>query len=67
MIDPDINSLLTIMSKDNKTKFSYSKCEYINKKKRNMITIVSSYIKNNIKPKIFVLGARICNDIKPII
>ena len=30
---------------------------------KNMISIVSSYIKNNIKPKIFVLGTKIHNDL----
>ena len=34
VIDPGVNSILTIMSKDNKTKLSYSKCYYINKTKR---------------------------------
>ena len=35
VIDPGINSILTMMSKDNKKKFLYSKCEYQNKIKRN--------------------------------
>lgn len=30
---------------------------------KNMIKIVSSLIKNNIKPKIFVLGTKICNNV----
>jgi hypothetical protein len=34
VIDPGINSLLTIMSKDEKTKMNYSKSEYINKIQR---------------------------------
>ena len=37
VIDPGVNSLLTIMSKDKKTKMSYSKCEYLNKTKRKEI------------------------------
>ncbi len=40
--------------------------KYINKNMnatKNMISIVSSYIKNNIKPKIFVLGTKIYNDL----
>lgn len=31
---------------------------------KNMVSIVSSYIKNNIKPKIFVLGTKISNVVK---
>ena len=34
---------------------------------KNMLKIVSSYIKINIKPKIFVLGTKICNDVLNII
>ena len=37
VIDPGINSLLTIMSKDEKTTMSYSKSEYINKTQRKKI------------------------------
>lgn len=37
VIDPGINSLLTIMAKDEKTTMSYSKSEYINKTQRNKI------------------------------
>ena len=37
VIDPGINSLLTIMSKDEKTRMSYSKSEYINKTQRKKI------------------------------
>ena len=37
VIDPGVNSLLTMMSKDNKTKMSYSKCQYLNKIKRKEI------------------------------
>ena len=29
---------------------------------KNMIKIVSNYIKTNYKPKTFVLGTKICND-----
>ena len=39
--------------------------KYINRVQNatmNMISIVSSYINNNIKPKIFVLGTKICNN-----
>ena len=44
--------------------------KYINRDQnavKNMISIVSSYIKNNIKPKIFVLGTKISNDVQYII
>ena len=39
--------------------------KYINRDKnavKNMLKIVSSYIKINIKPKTFVLGTKICNN-----
>ena len=44
--------------------------KYINRDQnavKNMITIVSSYINNNIKPKIFVLGTKISNNVQNII
>jgi hypothetical protein len=34
---------------------------------KNMIKIMESYIKSGIKPKIFVLGTKICNDVQYII
>jgi len=34
---------------------------------KNMIKIVSSYIKTNIKPKTFVLGTKISNDVQYVI
>lgn len=37
VIDPGINSILTMMSKDGKTKMTYSKSEYINKTQRKKI------------------------------
>ena len=47
------------------------KCvKYINRDTnavKNMISIVSSYIKTNKKPKIFVLGTKIRNDVQTII
>jgi len=44
--------------------------KYINRDKnavKNMLKIVLSYIKNNKKPKTFVLGTKICNDVQYII
>ena len=41
-------------------------CEYVNRDKnsvKNMIKIVSSYIKDNHKPKTFVFGTKICSQI----
>ena len=46
-------------------KISEKLIKYINrdmKATKNMITIVSSYIEKNVKPKIFVLGTKIHND-----
>ena len=37
VIDPGTNSLLTMLSKNGKTKMSYSKCHYVNKIKRKKI------------------------------
>lgn len=34
---------------------------------KNMIKIMKSYIKSGIKPKIFVSGTKICNDVQNII
>lgn len=51
-------------------KTSEKSMKYINRDinaVKNMVKIVSSYIKNNIKPKIFVLGTKICNNAKNII
>jgi len=44
--------------------------KYINRDNnsvKNMLKIISSYILNNKKPIIFVMGTKICNDIKNII
>ena len=44
--------------------------KYINRDNnsvKNMLKIISSYILNNKKPIIFVMGTKICNDIKKII
>ena len=41
--------------------------KYINRDNnsvKNMLKIISSYILNNKKPIIFVMGTKICNDIK---
>ena len=46
VIDPGVNSLLTMMSKDKKTKFTYSKCEYLNRTKRKEILKKMEKIKN---------------------
>ena len=46
VIDPGVNSLLTMMSKDKKTKFTYSKCEYLNRIKRKEILKKMEKIKN---------------------
>lgn len=46
-------------------KISEKFIKYINRDNnatKNMISIVSSYIEKNVKPKIFVLGTKICND-----
>jgi len=51
-------------------KTSVKLMKYINgdqKAVKNMIKIVSSYIKNNIKPKTFVLGTKISNHVQYII
>ena len=52
VIDPGINSLLTMMSKDGKTTLSYSKSEYINKTQRKKIQKKIEKIK---KEKITIL------------
>jgi hypothetical protein len=51
-------------------KTSEKSMKYINRDKnavKNMLKIVLSYIKTNKKPKTFVLGTKICNDIQHII
>lgn len=47
VIDPGINSLLTMISKDEKQNLSYSKCEYLNKTKRKKIQNKIERIKKN--------------------
>ena len=37
VIDPGINSILTMMSKDGETTLNYTKCEYVNKTQRKKI------------------------------
>ena len=46
VIDPGTNSILTMLSKDNKTKLTYSKCEYLANTKRNEILKKIEKIKN---------------------
>lgn len=59
VIDPGINSILTMMSKDGKTKMSYSKCEYLNitqrKKTQNKIEKIK-------KEKIIKLENKLTKD-----
>jgi hypothetical protein len=43
---------------------------YINRDKnavKNMISIVLSYIKTNIRPKTFVLGTKISSDVSSVV
>jgi hypothetical protein len=60
--DKRIHKILTCKTSENKMK-------YINRDTnatKNMIKIIKSYIKSGIKPKIFVLGTKICNDVQHI-
>ena len=59
MIDPGVNSLLTMMSKNEKTKLSYSKYEYLNVTKRKEILIKIEKIK---KEKIEKIENKLTKD-----
>ena len=59
VIDPGINSLLTMMSKDGKTKMSYTKCHNLNKTKRKEILKKIEKIK---KEKIIKLENKLTKD-----
>ena len=61
VIDPGMNSLLTMMSKDNKTKFSYSKSQHLNKTKRKQILKKIEKIK---KEKITTIENELTKDNK---
>ena len=58
-----IHKILTCKTSENQMK-------YINRDinaTKNMIKIMKSYIKSGIKPKIFVFGTKICNNVQHII
>ena len=59
VIDPGINSILTMMSKDGKTKMTYSKSEYLNITQRNKIQNKIEKIK---KEKITKLENKLTKD-----
>jgi len=59
VIDPGINSLLTMMSKDENTNMSYTKCHNLNKIKRKEILKKIKKIK---KEKITLMENKLTND-----